>query len=232
VVAQESVRRALLGGLILLAVIGVYGNARWFGAQMYLKFAENRGQSYQTRVAALHAAGIARRLQPFSAQAMQAIANNDLFEDKVALALDEYQAALQLAPADAFLWRDYALALIYAEQFGPKLNDAVTQAQTWAVKSKPIHLSLAVAGLRVYDRSDAVLQQLWMHSIRIAYLESRDAILSAAYVADQDLLICNGDVVPSPETNIWCAAARWRHGLCSDMGTGETSCVSQKSTPQ
>lgn len=229
---QESVRRLLLGGLILLALIGVYENARWFGAQMYLKFADNRGQAYQTRDAARKAAGIAYRLQPFSARAMQAQASNDLFEDRVTLALDEYQAALRLAPADAYLWRDYALALIYVDQFDAELNHAVTQAQTWAVKSKAVHFSLAVAGLRVYDRSDAALRKLWMHSIRLAFIGNRDAVLTVAYVADQDLLLCNGDVIPDPETNLWCAAARWRHGLCSDMGSGESSCIAKKGMPQ
>ena len=229
---QESVRRLLLGGLILLVFISLYGNSRWFGAHLYLKFADNRGQSSQTRGTARQAADIAQGLQPFSAHAMQAKASKDLFEDKVPLALDEYQDALRLAPADAFLWRDYALALIYADQFDARLTNAVTQAQSWALKSKPIHLSLAIAGLRVYDRSNPALRKLWMHSVQIAYYYYRDSILSAAYIADQDLLLCNGDVIANPATNVWCASARWRHGLCSDVGTGETGCFSQKGVPQ
>lgn len=229
---QESVRRLFLGGLILLAAVSVYANSRWFGAQLYLKFADDRGQSYQTRAAARQAAGIAHRLQPLSARAIQAQAGSDLFEDKVPLALDEFRSALRLAPADAYLWRDYALALIYADQFDSRLNLAVSQAQTWAVQSRLIHFSLAVAGLRVYDRSDTELRALWMHSIRVAYPDYVNVILGVAYVADQDLLLCQGDVIPNPETNVWCAAARWRHGLCSDTGTGESGCFSKKSTAQ
>lgn len=231
-VARESVRRLLLGVLILFVVASAYMNACWFAANMYLKFADDRGQSSQTRGAAGHAADIARRLQPFSARAIQAQASSDLFEEKVALALDEYQAALQRAPADAYLWREYALALIYADQFDARLNNAVRQAQTWALQSRTIHFALAVAGLRVYERSDADLRKLWMISIRKAYPNYRNAILGVAYVADQDLLLCKGDVIPVPETNPWCAAARWRHGLCTDLGTGESGCMSNRQTPK
>ncbi|TXI81879.1 MAG: hypothetical protein E6Q40_13115 [Cupriavidus sp.] len=226
---RESVRRLLLAVLILLAAASVYANTRWFGAHMYLKFADERGQSYLTRGAARHAASIALRLQPSSARALQSLAGSDLFEDQIPLALDEFRAALQLAPADAYLWRDYALALIYAGQFGPRLNLAVAQAQGWALQSRLVHFSLAVAGLRVYDRSDEELRKLWMHSIRIAYPDYVNVILGVAYVADQDLLLCNGDVIPKPETNVWCAAARWRHGLCSDAGSGESGCFAKGS---
>lgn len=226
---QESVRRLLLAVLILLMFVGVYGNTRWLGAHIYLKFADDRGQSYLTRGAARQAADIAHRLQPFSARAVQLQAGADLFNGKTPLALAEYRAALQLAPADAFLWRDYALALIYGGQFDSNLTLAVTQAQGWAVQSRPLHGSLAVAGLKVYDRSDAELRKLWMHSIRLAYPDYVNVILGVAYVADQDLLLCNGDVIPDPGSNVWCAAARWRHGLCSDIGTGETGCFSKKS---
>lgn len=231
-VAGESVRRSMLAVLILLAVVSVYMNARWLGASMYLKFADDRGQSSLTRGAARHAAGIAQRLQPFSARALQAQASSDLFEEKVALALDEYRAALQMAPADAYLWREYALALIYANQFDARLNNSIVQAQTWALRSKPIHFSLAVAGLRVYDRSDDALRKLWMVSIRKAYPDYRNVILGVAYVADQELLLCNGDVIPDPGINPWCAAARWRHGLCSDLGGGESGCFFSKSAPK
>jgi hypothetical protein len=229
---QEFVRRSLLVVLTLVVGIGAYANARWFGAHMYLKFADDRGQSYQTRAAARQAAGIAHSLQPFSARAMQSQASSDLLGGKVPLALDEYRAALQLAPADAYLWRDYALALIYAGQFDSRLTLAVTQAQTWAIQSRTLHLSLAVAGLRVYERSDAPLRQLWMRSIRTAYPDYVDVLLGVAYVADQDLLLCNGDVIPDPGSNVWCAAARWRHGLCSDIGVGGTGCFFQKSGPK
>jgi hypothetical protein len=218
----------LLGILVVLALASVYGNARWLGAQSYMRFSESRGQSPETREIARQASGLAHSLQPSSARALQAQAANDLFLGKTAPALDEYQAALLLAPADAYLWRDYALALIYAGISDERLNNAVIQAQTWALKSKPIHLSLAVAGLKVYGRSDEALRKLWMHSIRLAYAYAPDAVLLTAYVSEQELLLCDGGVIQKPETNVWCASARWRHGLCSAAGTGESGCFGKR----
>lgn len=228
----QPVRRLLLSVLILLVAISVYGNVRWLGNQMYVRFSEDRGQSSETREAARQAAVIALRLQPSSARTLQSKASNDLFLGKTDQALSEYEAALLLAPADAFLWRDYALALVYADKFDARLNNAVSQAQGWALKSKPIHLSLAVAGIKVYSRSSDSLRKLWMQSIRIAYAQSPDALLLTAYVAEQELLLCDGGVIQSPETNVWCASARWRHGLCSVAGAGESGCFIKQELKQ
>ncbi|MES2489422.1 MAG: hypothetical protein V4607_06475, partial [Pseudomonadota bacterium] len=208
----------MLSALIVLVASSVYGNARWFFVESYLRFSEQRGQSSETRSVAQQAAGIAYKLQPFSARAVQAQASNDLFLNKPQLALDEYAKALTLAPADAYLWRDYALALVNAGIFDQRLERAVSQAQTWARKSKPIHLSLAVVGLRVFRQSNSSLQALWLDSIRFGYWTKPAVVLWYAYVEEQELLLCNNNIILQAETNAWCAAARWRHGLCSSFG--------------
>ena len=217
-------RRLLLIILMMLAIAGIYGNLRWLAVQAYIRFSENRGQAPETRVVARQAAALALRLQPSSAGAMQAQAANDLFLGQQDLALNEYRRALLRAPADAFLWRDYALALVYAGRYDQDLENAVYQAQSWALQSRPVHLALAVAGLKVYTRSDENLRRLWMRSIKVAYVLSPDAVLWAAYVSEQELLLCNGDVILKPESNVWCAAARWRHGLCSEPTPGTSGC--------
>lgn|GEM_PF-4726953 len=228
---QQPIRLAMLTGLALLAAASVYYNVRWLGAESYLRFSEQRGQSAATRTVARHAADIAHRLQPSSARALKTLASNDLFLRQDALALDEYSAALRLAPADAYLWRDYALALIYTETFDPRLEHAVIQAQTWGRRAKPIHLSLAIAGLRVFRQSSPALRSRWLESIRLAYQDQPNALLWVAYVADEELLLCDNDIIQKAEANGWCAAARWRHGLCSTVSTDATGCF-RKQVPQ
>ena len=221
---QPTTRLLLLSALIVLVASSVYSNARWFLAESYLRFSEQRGQSSETRSVAQQAAGIAYKLQPFSARAVQAQASNDLFLNKPQLALDEYAKALTLAPADAYLWRDYALALVNAGIFDQRLERAVSQAQTWARKSKPIHLSLAVVGLRVFRQSSSKLRTMWLESIRFAYWTKPAVVLWYAYVEEQELLLCDNNIILQAETNAWCAAARWRHGLCSSFGPEGESC--------
>lgn len=221
---QRPLRLLLLGGLVLLVVAGGYGNARWLGTETYLRFSEQRGWVSETRNAARQASGIAYKLQPFSSRALRAQASNDLLLGETSQALDEYSKALLLAPADAYLWRDYALALIYAGIFDQRLERAVSQAQLWARKSKTLHLSLAIAGLKVFEQSSPALRALWLKSIRLSYWYQPDAVLWTAYVAEQELLLCRGDIIQKPETNTWCAAARWRHGLCSTINAGESGC--------
>lgn len=226
--SQRSVRLLLLSGLALLIAVSVIGNARWLAAEGYLRFSEQRGQNVETRAAARQASDLALKLRPQSARALGAMASNDLYLGKADLALEEYSKALVFAPADAYLWRDYALALMQAGIFDARLERAVIQAQTWARKSKLIHLSLAVPGLKLYQQSSPKLRELWLKSIRFSYFYEPDTILLTAYVAEEELLLCRGDIIAQPGTNPWCAAARWRHGLCSSTGTESGSCFRWK----
>lgn len=217
-------RLLLLIGLIAVVAISVYCNASWLLSQAYLRFADDRAQSFQTLPVALQASRIAQKMQPSSAHALQASAGYELFLGQPDQALNHYAAALKLAPADAYLWRDYAMALVYAGKFDGRLDHAVDMAQTWGLQSSPIHLSLALTGLKVFQQSGRPLRALWMKSIKRAYWERPDAVLLTAYNAEQELLLCDGSVILKPETNVWCAAARWRHGLCSTAGTGVDGC--------
>jgi len=224
VVVQPSIRLALLSGLAAVMICGAVGNARWLLTESYLRFSDQRAIAAETREAARRAAGIAQNLQPFSARALQAEASSDYFLNQPKLAIAEYESALLKAPADAYLWRDYALVLVHQGIFDARLERAVTQAQSWAVKSPPIHVSLAVVGLNVYQQSNAAMRALWFKSMRIAYPYQPDDIQWAAYVAEQELLLCDGGVVPHPETSNWCAGARWRHGQCTTVAPGPDSC--------
>lgn len=216
---QPSIRLLLLCGLIALVAFSTYSNACWFGGEAYLRFSQQRGRAPETMGTARRAAAIAYRLQPFSARALQSQADIDLFQGKTDLALNEYASALTMAPADPYLWRDNALALIYAGVLDQRVERSVIQAQAWARKSKQVHLSLAVAGLRVYKQSSPALRAMWIKSTRYAYWYQPDAILWAAYSADEELLLCDGSIILKPESNPWCASARWRNGLCSDVAS-------------
>ncbi|MGH8507087.1 MAG: hypothetical protein ACRETM_14180 [Stenotrophobium sp.] len=169
---------------------------------------------------------MAQRLEFRNAQALRLQAQNDLDAGQTDTALAEYRQALQLAPADAFLWRDYALAQLESGHNDLALKQAVIHAQTLAPKSAPLQLSLALAGLKVYAQSAPDLQVRWLDSIRFTYLYQPRGLLFAAYVAGQDLMLCQR-VVLQPEHNPWCIQARWRHGLCQSQGPD--SCLAQSS---
>lgn len=219
-VSHRPIRLLWLSVLAVLIASGLFYNARWLFAESYLRFAEQRTRSVHALETSQQALGIALKLQPFSARAMQARANDDLLLGHPEPALAEFESALTLAPADAYLWRDYALALIYAGIFDARLERAVTQAQSWAHKSQNIHIPLAVIGLRVFDQSSPALRSLWRKSILFAFRYKPDVVISTAYISEQELLLCDGSAIPKPETNNWCAAARWRHGLCSTSVPG------------
>lgn len=222
---QRPTRLLLFACLMALAASTAYSNIRWLGAQAYSRFADEQGRWPEGRESARQAADIATRLVPLSARARQQLATDDLFLGQGEQALREYETALQSAPADAYLWRDYALALVYTNHYDVRLERAVAQAQSWGARSSTIHMSLAVAGLKVFNQSDASLRALWMNSIRYAYWSQPDTVLYTAYLAEQELLLCD-EVILQAQHNSWCDAARWRHGLCSREQRAAGSCGS------
>ena len=225
----RPLRLFLLGVLAALSLCAVCSNGYWLAAQAYLRFAQEQWPWPEARPVARQAAEIAIRLQPFSAKARQQQAINSLLLGEDERALSEYEAALLRAPADAFLWRDYALALLHAGHRDSRLALAVSQAQSWGSRSSTIQLSLAIAGLKSFPLSDPPLRALWMKSIRYAYWDQPGAVLQAAYLSEQELVLCDS-VILEPGTNPWCRAARWRHGECAGKDSSKGACGAE-STP-
>jgi tetratricopeptide (TPR) repeat protein len=221
---QRQIRLLMLWGLVAVSAMAALANGRWLFGRAYAQFAEDQRQWIDTRDAANQAVAIALKLQPFSAHALQLKASSDLLSGQTDQAIGEYEEALIKAPADAYLWRDYALALVYSGHFDKRLDRAVAQAQAWGNRSGTIQLSLAMAGFKVFHQSDASLRELWMHSIRYSYWDQPGAVLRVAYLAEEELLLCD-KVIPKSASNPWCATARWRHGLCPSSPRGLEACV-------
>jgi hypothetical protein len=193
----------------------VFVNARWFIADAYTRYAESQWRWPDARKSAREATVLALKLGPYNVRALQNQAVNDLFSGREEQALQEDEQALRFAPADAYLWRDHALALVYAGIFDGRLEHAVRQAQRQAPRSGPLHQSLALAGIKVYGQSNPRLQSLWLVSIRYVYALDAGSLGLPVYLAEQEMLLCD-KVIPQSGHNPWCMQARWRHGLCPD----------------
>lgn len=62
--------------------------------------------------------------------------------------IDRYSQTLRMAPSDPYRWAEFALALAWVGDFGPRFDLAVRQAQTLAPRSPAVHLALADARWR------------------------------------------------------------------------------------
>lgn len=211
----EVTRRFLLGGLLASSVLVVVLNLSGFMANAYTDFSRSQIRFADSRAAVRQAAQLVQKLDFRNPEAAQFLAEDDLYAGHQEQALNGYEHALKLAPADAFLWRDYAVARIRLGLIDVELEKAVIQAQSLAPKSKPLQFSLAMAGLKVYAQSNPALQSRWLQSIRFAYYIQPNGLIFAAYVAGQDLMLCQ-QVIPNSGSNPWCIQARWRHGLCQN----------------
>lgn len=217
----EIKRRAFLGGLLAISLLVVVLNLCGFLANAYAGFARSQFRFADTRPAVRQAALLIQKLDFRNAEAVQLLAEDDLYAGRRGQALDEYEQALKLAPADAFLWRDYALARISSGLIDTDLEKAVAQAQELAPKSRPLQISLALAGLKIYALSSPGLRARWLESLRLAYLFQPKGLIFAAYVSGQDLMLCE-KVIPDSGSNPWCIQSRWRHGLCQSPSHPES----------
>ncbi|MGH8461596.1 MAG: hypothetical protein ACRESS_08330 [Stenotrophobium sp.] len=202
--------------LIILAVAGaaaVFLNARWFMSDAYTRYSEGQWQWADARASARQAAGFAYRLTPDNARALKSAAIADLYSNQPDQALLEYRQALQLAPADAYLWRDYAFALVSTGHFDDRVQQAVRHAQALAAQSDTLQLSLALIGTGVYRQSDPALRALWLASIRHSFAAHWQPLLEAASRAGQEELLCR-EVIAKPDSNPWCIQVRAKEKAC------------------
>ena len=155
---------------------------------------------------ALAAAELAARVSPWSSS-RHALHGWLLAENRRAdEAETAYRKALRLAPADALLWTEYALALARLGRFDAALTEAVTRAQQLAPNSPAVQRSLAEMGLSYWARSDAPQRALWLTSLRGELVASRQLFLGHVLTRGRTDIFCR-DIAPQVGEEKWCDSA-------------------------
>ena len=114
-----------------------------------------------------------------------------------------YARALRLAPGDALLWDEYALALARLGAFDERLLQATRRAQALAPNSPAVRRSVADMGLSYWQRGNAEQRAAWLISMREELGASRAAFLSHAFTRGQGRTFCEGPAEKLGEAR-WC----------------------------
>ena len=181
--------------LALLNVVNLAGAGYAHVASQRLDLPESPG--------ALAAAQIAARVSPWSSS-RNALHGWLLAENRRADESDAaYRKALRLAPADALLWSEYALALARLGRFGAALTDALTRAQQLAPNSPVVQRTLAEIGLSYFSRGDAQQRALWLASLRGELAANRRLFLGFVLTRGRVQTFCR-DIAPQVGEEKWC----------------------------
>lgn len=114
-----------------------------------------------------------------------------------------YGRALRLAPADALLSTEYALALGRIGQFDATMAEAIRHAAQRAPTSGVIRAAIADLGLSYWARGTAELQMLWLAGMRDELARNRAALLDRVLRRGQGLTFCRGPATGLGEGK-WC----------------------------
>lgn len=187
--------------LLAVAALALLNLASVAGAA-YSRFA-SRNLDRPHSSATLAAARIATRLAPWSAPSAAQHGWVLAERGETAAAQAAYGQALHLAPADPFLWTEYALARARLGLFDAPLTQAVQQAQRLAPTSPAVRRSLADLGLNYWQHGTAEQRGLWLASMRAELAASRGAFLGHALTRGRARTFCQGPAAELGEA-AWC----------------------------
>jgi Flp pilus assembly protein TadD len=151
------------------------------------------------------AARIAARLAPWSAKyhALHGwvLAENHRDEESRA----QYRRALQVAPADALLWAEYAQVLARLGHFDDTLSEALHQARALAPNSPAVQRTLADIGLAYYERGNIAQREVWVEAMGRELIRDRRTFLAHVQTRGQTGLFCR-ELAGQFHEGAWCAS--------------------------
>ncbi len=179
--------------LLVFAFLGLFIaglSSRGLLAEVYAAYArENLTRDASPEMAAA-AAGLSVRFNPGNATYLSLLARSEQLRGHGSEAERRYRTALQRAPVDAYLWRDYALLRPVGSRYDAQIVHAVERAQTLAPTGQGVHLSLGVVGLMDWPRSNPRLRNLWRRSIEFSLRRHREEFLRHVYASGQETRMC------------------------------------------
>lgn len=124
-------------------------------------------------------------------------------------ARDQMHTALMWAPADAYLWSDYARLLVRQRRFNNDTEQATKRALKLAPNSDALHASHAWMAIHYWTWASADLQTLWLHSLRREWRQHRERVTQEIQEGRRVQMFCLGAGARLPAAQAWCANTPW-----------------------
>jgi hypothetical protein len=205
-------------------------NLCWLVSAAYGAYAGELARAGRQPVTARAAAGLAASLAPWDVKAQADFAWKLAVAGDLGAAREHMLQALRAAPADAFLWQDFAQLLASHWRFGEEMTLALRQASALAPNSPALLSHNAQFGILHWSQGSAAQRQIWLAGMQHVLNARRAEFLNALIVQDGATPIC---LMAASELGLeeWCRrygealeACETTAGTPSDL----TACVLQK----
>lgn len=201
--------RFLAGTVLLMLGAGlVLVSTRNLLAHNYAAQATSLSRWTPDHPAAIAATRQASRWAPWNPGPHKALAWK-LASRQRAEARRQMQTALLWAPADAYVWNDYARLLIRQRRFNKDTESAAALALKLAPNSDAVHASHAWMAIHYWAWASADLQKLWLPSLRREWRQNRDRVIREVLNGRRVRLFCLGAGAQLAAAQSWCAATPW-----------------------
>lgn len=204
---------------LTLATLSLFAAAlcgRWLFAEAYATYARENLTGSRGAEQALASAELALQLIPQHAgyQSLRARAERRRGDPQATAHL--YRQALKRAPADAVLWRDYALFLLSRGEYGAAQH-AIARAQALSPANRGLHLSLGLTGLSIWQTAPPPLRELWSRSIEFRLRHQPKEFLRYVFASGQEAMLCR-HFATEPALKDWCYWTRNARQSCYVAG--------------
>ena len=201
--------RGLVGTLLLVLGAGlVYLSTRGLLAYNYTTQASALSQWNPGHPVAVAATRKAGALTPWNPEPRRDLAWK-LASRQRSEARRQMQTALMWAPADAYLWNDYARLLIRQRRFNSDTERATALALTLAPNSDAVHAGQASMAIHYWTWASVDLQKLWLPSLRREWRLNRERLIREIRDGRRVRMFCLGAGAQLPAAQAWCATTPW-----------------------
>lgn len=212
-------RRALLSVLLFPLILLAIASTRGLVAGIYSNIASQPTTALTTELAANKlAVNLAPWKPAFRARLARSLILSGTDNDAIK---SEFISALKWAPADPYLWQDFAQIMAAQNSFDADFEMAVLRVNVLGPASRTIQASAADLGVRHWFRGSAATQKEWLRSISFQLRHEPKPFLKSVFVSNQMYWFCSSAALELPVSK-WCDFL-WkdleRNGLPALRGT-------------
>lgn len=188
-------------------------------ADLYARIAiEHRFRAESSSVRA-SAAKHAAELQPWRAVLHSDLAWAFAARGDFELARQNFRTSLQRAPANAYLWLEYAQALARARRFDEEYTLALRQATLLSPNAKPVRLVAARMGALHWGQGGELERALWSQNIGYTLRVSPYDLLWGVLRTRREGSFC-GHLGAELGLSRWCFSIQAARQLCDSIAPG------------
>lgn len=174
-------------------------------AESALEKSREQAERNPASVTALNAATLAVEIAPWRPELRAELSWRLQATGRPKEARRQFALALSAAPADAYLWAEYAQLLARQGKFGREMEQVTQRSNHLGPTSGTIQQSHAETGLYYWSRGSSALQQEWLGSMKFMLRNDRDLFLQKVRGAGRAALFCLGPGAHLPLAG-WCAS--------------------------